>query len=1032
MKKSSWIANIAVLSTHTKYGFILCLILATLLQSAFPHSAQAQTDRILFAVIGDYGLAGQNEADVANLVKNWNPDFIVTVGDNNYPHGQSYSIDDNIGQYYHDYILGYKGKYGNGSPTKRFYPVLGNHDWGTTGGKPYFDFFNFYNQATYYDFVQGPVHFFMLDSDPNEPNGTSATSEQGKWLKKSLAASASPFNLVVFHHAPYSSGWHGPTNYMRWPFKEWGADAVLTGHDHVYERLLVNGLPYFVNGIGGAEIYKFDQILPESQVRFNQDYGAMRVEATSTAVKFQMYTRAGVLVDEYTIGQGYPSVTSVSPTGPSPTNTETLNFQVVFSEAVTGVDAGDFSITSSTGLAAIGAISGSGNTYIVSVSSGSGDGTVRLDVMDNDSIINATGGSLGGPGIGNGNFINGAAYVVNKSAPIIISITRADENPTRADSLGFVVTFSEAVSGVDLADFSLSTSAGAQLSALNGNGSVYTVTALTGTGNDSLRLDFIDNDTVSDEAGNRTGSGFTTGETYNVDRAAPLVTALMRAGGALTSQVDYIVSFSEPVTGVDGGDFSLSTMNNAAISNVVGAGNSYTVSIAVQPGSDVVRLDLSDNDSISDMVGNVLGGPGAGNGNRIGESTPIAIDVPIATSILRASPNPSNTASVDFIVTFSEAVEGVDPTDFLVSGIQNANVINVSSVSPFFVVTVSTGEGDGTLKLDLLDDDTIHNAQGATLGGPGIGNANFTTSEVYTIDKTPPRATSIIRAGANPAIGPSVAFIITFSEPVKGVDASDFNILTTNIDASISNIQNADPFYVVTVATGAGSGSIRLDLVNNGSITDSNGNVLADPATTGETFNIAKIPVNFPPPFVTSINRANLTNNNRPLLSWSAVRNARAYEIFLAADANFTNMIAVQAAKTLSYTPSAPLADGTYYMRVWAYNPDLNPGKFSKVYTFKVDTTPPPPPILGRPSNNSSAPKRPQLTWAAIGGASQYQVEVDDTADFSSPVFTEGTRRTSAQTKALPSGRTYYWRVKAKDESGNWSGWSPVFTFHVP
>ncbi len=62
----------------------LCILL-----SSHPQPAHAQTERITFAVIGDYGLAGQPLLDVSNLVKGWNPDFIVTLGDNNYPNGQS-------------------------------------------------------------------------------------------------------------------------------------------------------------------------------------------------------------------------------------------------------------------------------------------------------------------------------------------------------------------------------------------------------------------------------------------------------------------------------------------------------------------------------------------------------------------------------------------------------------------------------------------------------------------------------------------------------------------------------------------------------------------------------------------------------------------------------------------------------------------------------------------------------------------------------------------------------------------------------
>ena len=65
----------------------------------------------VFAVIGDFGLAGNNELEVANLVKSWNPDFIITTGDNNYELGESSTIDANIGQYYHDYIYPYSARF---------------------------------------------------------------------------------------------------------------------------------------------------------------------------------------------------------------------------------------------------------------------------------------------------------------------------------------------------------------------------------------------------------------------------------------------------------------------------------------------------------------------------------------------------------------------------------------------------------------------------------------------------------------------------------------------------------------------------------------------------------------------------------------------------------------------------------------------------------------------------------------------------------------------------------------------------------
>jgi len=254
----------------------------------------------VFAVIGDFGLGGQAEADVAALVHSWKPDFIITVGDDNYPSGAADTIDAHIGQYYHDYISPYTGKYGAGADLNRFFPTLGNHDWSTAGAKPYLDYFSLPGNERYYDFVWGPVHFFALDSDENEPDGVNEASVQAKWLQQALSASTSRWNVVYFHHAPYSSGvMHGSTTWMRWPFAAWGADVVLSGHEHTYERLSVDGIPYFVNGLGGGAIYSFGNSLPESQKRYDANYGAMLVDASLAEMSFKFYNRTGTLIDSY-------------------------------------------------------------------------------------------------------------------------------------------------------------------------------------------------------------------------------------------------------------------------------------------------------------------------------------------------------------------------------------------------------------------------------------------------------------------------------------------------------------------------------------------------------------------------------------------------------------------------------------------------------------------------------------------------------------------------------------------------------------
>src|SRR5437764_3914127 len=132
------------------------------------------------AIIGDFSSDVQTAPtrDVANLVKSWSPDAVVTVGDNNYPDGAASTIDANVGQWYQQYIAPYKGTYGTGSPdgVNRFWPALGNHDWNTTGAKPFLDYFTLPGNERYYTVTQGNVGIFVVDSESQEPDGTSSTS----------------------------------------------------------------------------------------------------------------------------------------------------------------------------------------------------------------------------------------------------------------------------------------------------------------------------------------------------------------------------------------------------------------------------------------------------------------------------------------------------------------------------------------------------------------------------------------------------------------------------------------------------------------------------------------------------------------------------------------------------------------------------------------------------------------------------------------------------------------------------------------
>ncbi|MCX4246973.1 metallophosphoesterase family protein [Paraliomyxa miuraensis] len=264
--------------------------------------------QVRFAVIGDYGLAGPDEAAVAELVASWAPEMIITLGDNNYPNGRADTIDDNVGQYYHAFIHPYAGRYGDGADENRFFPALGNHDWRTHGAWPYLEYFTLPGNERYYEHVWGPVHLFAIDSDREEPDGIDPHSVQGQWLRERLAASHGAWKVVYMHHAPYSSGDHGSSEMLRWPFAQWGADLVLAGHDHHYERLAIDGIVYVVNGLGGnPERYQLRNTLPGSAVRWNGEHGAMVIEASTGRLELRFVTVSGREVDRHVLLRESPA-----------------------------------------------------------------------------------------------------------------------------------------------------------------------------------------------------------------------------------------------------------------------------------------------------------------------------------------------------------------------------------------------------------------------------------------------------------------------------------------------------------------------------------------------------------------------------------------------------------------------------------------------------------------------------------------------------------------------------------------------------
>lgn len=404
------------------------------------------------------------------------------------------------------------------------------------------------------------------------------------------------------------------------------------------------------------------------------------------------------------------------------------------------------------------------------------------------AIQDPAGNTLGTP------YTTGEEYEIDKTAPEVVEINLITGTPTNATTVQFEVVFSETVTGVEQGDFSLNTSGltGSSIQSVSGSGTTYTITVSTGTGNSgTLALVIPASATIQDEVGNALTGLPITSSAYVIDRIAPTasITGYPPSNSSSTNATFLFTGTDNEAVAyfeckLDGGTWQVCT-SPVELTNLSAGEHTFSVRAV-------------------DAAGNV----------SAAESYTWTVDLtaPQVVSITRVGNSPTNATTVQFLVTFSEAVANVDSNDFVVvaDGISGAAVSGISGSGSTRTVTVNTGSGDGTLRLDIPDTATI-----TDLAGTGISNKPFTDGESYTIDKTPPQVVSIVRGMPSPTSAQQVTFIVTFSEPVTGVTPDVFTVVTTGTiqDAYVVSVTGSGTTYTVTVDTGIGSGTIRLDVL---------------------------------------------------------------------------------------------------------------------------------------------------------------------------------------------------------------------------
>jgi hypothetical protein len=261
--------------------------------------ATQSPESVVFVGAGDIAsceISGGSGAVATARVLDQIAGTVFTLGDHAYPSGTA--------SQFHDC---YEPSWGRHKARTR--PAPGNHDYLTSNAKPYFDYFGDSagpERRGYYSYNLGAWHIVSLNSFI----AAGRHSPQIEWLRKDLSDNRTACTLAYWHIPVFSSGPHGGevqnATHMQEAWRvlhEFGADVVLNGHDHDYERFAPqdpkgkpdpeHGIREFVVGTGGGGLYEFRQVLRNSEARANRSYGVLKLTLGPTDYSWEFVAAAG-------------------------------------------------------------------------------------------------------------------------------------------------------------------------------------------------------------------------------------------------------------------------------------------------------------------------------------------------------------------------------------------------------------------------------------------------------------------------------------------------------------------------------------------------------------------------------------------------------------------------------------------------------------------------------------------------------------------------------------------------------------------
>ena len=316
-------------------------------------------------------------------------------------------------------------------------------------------------------------------------------------------------------------------------------------------------------------------------------------------------------------------------------------------------------------------------------------------------------------------------------------------------------------------------------------------------------------------------------------------------------------------------------------------------------------------------------------------------------------------------------------------------------------------------------------------------SSSWSSNGVYILDTVPPEPPILYFPGENatPLGIPTFSWLAATGANAYQFEYDDNNdfssVLFTSPDGSDPSqpVITANSYKPVTFPVG-------VEIFWHVKSRDAAGNWSMDWSSARSLIVQASLPI---APILTTP-KIGFVTNVQPALSWNSVPTGDTYQVQIFNNKYFTGSPfedRVKESGLLSHTIETPLVDGIWYWRVRAINSTHGVGAWSTAFYFYFDSTPPMAPALYLPQDNAVYRGIPAFSWYAATGANAYQFQIDDNADFSSPVFTSSLDTPLTVRSYTPAGltvnATYYWRVRARDAIGNWGDWeaSPVRSFSL-